>query len=119
MKTRKKTLQEHLDDFQTAVIGQREALLKGDWRTGNPLAKKYDAAFRKIIEYGEEGRNALLALTEHPNVSVAEMAAVYSLKYNPEQCLNVLRRLSSEPGLIGFGAQQAIQRWEEGSWQLE
>jgi hypothetical protein len=119
MKTHKKSIQELIDVFVAAVIGQHEALANGDWRTGNPLAKKYDAAFRKIIEHGDEGRNALLALIEHPNVAVAEMSAVYSLKYSPDQCLKVLRQLSREPGLVGFGAQQAIQRWEEGAWQLE
>jgi hypothetical protein len=58
-------------------------------------------------------------MTESPNLAVAEMAAVYSLKYDPLRALAALRRISQEPGLIGFGARQAIQRWEEGSWQLE
>jgi hypothetical protein len=119
MKTFKQTLQELLDTFVESVDGQQMAILQGDWRKGNSLAKRYDAAFRQIIKYGEEGRDALLALTDHPKLAVAEMAAVYSLKHDPERCLEVLRKISNEPGLIGFGAKQAIQRWEEGSWQLE
>jgi hypothetical protein len=35
----------------------------------------------------------------------------------PELCLAVLRKLASEPGLLGFRASVVIERWEEGTWE--
>ncbi|MCL5995133.1 MAG: DUF2019 domain-containing protein [Chloroflexi bacterium] len=115
----KTSLDELLNTFAEAAAGHHEALLQGNWRKANPLAKKVDRAFRRIIEFDDDGRKALLEMTSHPNLAVAGIAAVYSLKYDTRRALAVLRRISQEPGLIGFGAKQAIQRWEEGSWQLE
>ena len=47
------------------------------------------------------------------------MAAVYSLKYDPSKSLKALRNMVKEDGIIGFQAEQAIKRWEEGTWKIE
>lgn len=75
--------------------------------------------FLKIAKVGEEARNALLSLTDGEDIAVAAMVAVYSLKHNPERSLATLRRIAKESGIIGFEAEQAIQRWENGDWQIE
>lgn len=115
----KRTLDEYLEVFVDAAAQHYEATLEGNWRKTNRCARKVDTAFRHIIEFGNEGRESLLALTDNANLAVAKMAAVYSLKYGTQQALATLRRISQEPGIMGFGAQQAILRWEEGAWQLE
>jgi hypothetical protein len=56
-------------------------------------------------------------LLDHENPVVAGMAAVYALPQAPERCRPVLVRLANEPGLIGFRAQVALQRWDAGEWQ--
>ena len=77
-------------------------------------------AFEEIIAIGENAREALLAQIDNKDDSVAVMAATYSLKYAPVKSQAVLRRIAKDnTGIVGFGAAQAIQRWEEGAWQLE
>jgi hypothetical protein len=115
----KRTLDEYLEVFVDATAQHYEATLEGNWRKTNCYAREFDTAFRHIIEFGNAGRESLPALTENANPAVAEMAAVYSMKYGTQQALATLRRISQEPGILGFGAQQAILRWEEGAWQLE
>jgi len=51
-------------------------------------------------------------------INISSMAAVYSLKYAPEESISVLTRIAKEPGLSGFEAEQAFQRWKEGAWDL-
>jgi hypothetical protein len=47
------------------------------------------------------------------------MAAVYLLRYKTREALEVLRKEAAGVGLVAFGAQQAIKRWEEGTWKLD
>jgi len=58
-----------------------------------------------------------VALTE--DEPAAGMAAAYSLKYDPDRSLTVLKRLAKDPGLLGFEASETIKRWKSGEWQLE
>lgn len=109
-----------VDNFAEATIKHHEAILQGSKpRIVNTQAKRIDRLFQAITQKGEAGRQALLALVDSENLVVASMAAVYSLKYSPERCKTGLERIAKEPGLIGFAAEQALQRWEEGNWQLE
>lgn len=75
--------------------------------------------YREIVGVGEAGKEELLALTGSSRKEVAGMAAVYSLRFGPERCVAVLRRLAAEPGLLGFRAGVALERWERGEWDLE
>jgi hypothetical protein len=64
----------------------------------------------------EEGMPQFFALLEHQNPVIAGMAAVYALREAPERCRPVLVRLAQEPGLIGYRAQMALERWDSGEW---
>lgn len=64
------------------------------------------------------GREALLTLSESPVPAVAGMAALYCMRYYPERCTAVLRRLAAEENLLGFRAAFALERWEAGEWEL-
>ncbi len=110
---------EAVSAFVEATKLHYQATLAGNYKITNKYAQIIDEAFRKIVAMGVEARQALLANVDDDDNAVASMAAVYSLKFNPERALDALRRIADKPGLIGFGAQQAIQRWEEGTWQLE
>jgi len=75
--------------------------------------------FEGIVREGEAGRKGLLSLVDSDNNAVAGMAAVYSMRYCPERCIPVLRRLASEPGLLGFRARIALDKWNAGEWLIE
>jgi hypothetical protein len=105
--------------FVAIAKKHHESTLQGNWREVNKHAKSIKELFGEIVAIGEEARRALLEQIDHDDPSVASMAAVYSLKYNTESSLAALRRIAREPGVVGFGAKQAIMRWEEGEWQLE
>jgi hypothetical protein len=64
----------------------------------------------------EEGMPQFLALLDNQDPVIAGMAAVYALREAPELCRPVLVRLAQEPGLIGFRAQMALERWDSGEW---
>lgn len=64
----------------------------------------------------EEGLEQFLVLLEHEEPAVAGMAAVYAMRETPQRCSATLVRIAKEPGLIGFRAQAALDRWESGEW---
>lgn len=108
-----------VEQFAEGAEKSFEAMMKGDWRENNKWVKRQIKAFQEITAIGDAAREELLTLLEHENLRVASAAATFSLKYATEKSIATLERVAQEPGMIGFGAQQALQRWKEGSWQLE
>ena len=113
------SLEKILNVFIEASIKHNAAIMQGDWKTANLQAKRIHKSFLEIINIGRYGREALLKFVDHTDPSVAAMAATYSLKYNAEKSLSVLRKISKDPGLIGLRAGQSIKNWESGTWELE
>lgn len=64
----------------------------------------------------EGGVERFLELLDHDDPNVAGMAAVYAMRAAPTRCSAALVRISKLPGLIGFRAQAALDRWERGEW---
>lgn len=112
-------MEELIEKFTQAVKKYYESSLVGDWRTTNREARTIHKTVKKFWSLGEPGMEALLSLTDSEDLSVSLTAAVYSLKYATEKCIAVLNRIAKEPGLLGFGAEQALQRWYEGEWKLD
>lgn len=109
-----------VDKFAESVIQQTEAIRQRDPRTGNKHARQRLSAFLKLRALGDEGRDALVPLMAHPRADVRAMAACFLLRHKTELALSVLRQVAGEnSGLAGFGASEAIKRWEEGTWQLD
>ena len=105
-----------LHRFAVAAVAHYEALEAMDEEGANAHARVISGLHRSIIGEGETGREALLAMVDDPNPVVAGMAAVYSIRYNSGRCLTVLRRIAQEPGLLGFRAGVAVERWGSGEW---
>lgn len=105
--------------FAEAVAAQTDAIWRADPRAGNKQAKKYIAAFHKLRQLGDEGRNALAALLKHERPDVRVMAAAYLLRHRTEEALAVLHEAAAGKGLVSFGASECIKRWEEGTWALD
>jgi hypothetical protein len=107
-----------VESFINAAIKHQVLSLK-DWKTANREAKELQRIFLELKSIGRPGREALLALVKSEKPSVALMASVYSLKYDTKKSMKTLKSLAKEADFIGFQAEQAIKRWEEGTWNIE
>ncbi|MRR34023.1 hypothetical protein EG829_04875 [bacterium] len=105
-----------LQRFATTAMAHHQALDEMDEGRANVCAQMIAGLYRSIIGTGESGRQALLELVGDDNPVVAGMAAVYSIRYDSKRCLATLERVALEPGLLGFRAQMAIERWQSGEW---
>jgi hypothetical protein len=103
--------------FSAAALAHHEALEAMNEERANTHALIITRLYESIRSEGAPGIAGLLALIESEAPVVAGMAAVYSMDINPEKCLATLRRLATEPGLLGFRASVAVERWETGSWE--
>jgi hypothetical protein len=106
-----------LKRFAVAAEAHHEALEEMDEQRANIQARMIAGLYEAIQREGAAGIAGLLALVEVRSPIVAGMAAVYSLDQYPERCLELLRRLAAEPGLLGFRASVVVERWEDGAWQ--
>ena len=64
----------------------------------------------------ENGLELFLLLLDNNTPAIAGMAAVYAMRVAPARCKATLERVAREPGLLGFRAQVALERWESGEW---
>ncbi|MCY1075044.1 DUF2019 domain-containing protein [Archangium lansingense] len=112
-------LEELVEQFAQNVAAQTDAIWRGDAKTGNKHAKKYGAAFDKLRTHGDAGRDALAELFKHPRPDVRVMAAAHLLRYRTAEAKAVLEEVAKGEGLVSFKAEQALKRWEEGTWALD
>jgi len=103
--------------FATAAKAHQAALEDMDEEGANAHARMIAALHGALLREGQPGVEGLLALLDNDNLVVAGMAAVYVIHLYPERCLATLRRVAAEPGLLGFRASVAIERWETGEWE--
>lgn len=111
--------EELVNVFARAAALHSQALLAGDHRIANREARIVSKTFRQLTEMGDEGRQALTLLFTHANDDVASLAAAYLLRYATDEAVQVLERIARKKGLVGFQAQQALERWREGDWHLD
>jgi hypothetical protein len=112
-----KSIVELVDGFAKHCLAQREALNRDDIAVANRHHDRSTAAWHALIdEYGDAGRDGLATLFRHPSTEVRVSAAVYLLRYKTKEATRVLE----EAKVAGhFGAEQALERWREGTWQLD
>lgn len=108
-----------VSSFADAAKKHYEYTIEGDARKINRQAKRLRDSFRKIQDLGDEARDLLLVEMDNSDYSIAVNAAAYSLKYSTIRAQDVLVALSKTPGIVGFQAEQVLERWKEGNWQLE
>ncbi|HYI01911.1 DUF2019 domain-containing protein [Hyalangium sp.] len=112
-------LEKLVEQFAENVAAQTDAIWRGDAKTGNKHARKYGAAFDKLRAHGDAGRDALAALFTHPRMDVRVAAAAVLLRHRTAEAKAVLEEAAKGEGMVPFEAQQALQRWEEGTWALD
>jgi len=105
-----------LHRFCVVATVHHEALEAMDEERANTHARMIAGLYAAILHEGPAGQAGLLALIHSDSPVVAGMAAVYSMDMAPEACLMVLRKVATEPGLLGFRASVAVERWEAGTW---
>jgi hypothetical protein len=76
-------------------------------------------AFKGLTQYGDEGRDALMALFEDPSPKVRSYAATFLLRHCNDEATRVLKDIAKGEGLVAFSAGQALERWKEGEWSLD
>lgn len=106
-----------LSRFCAVAKAHHEALESMDEGRANTHARMIAGLYEAILRGGPSGQAGLLTLVDSDSPVVAGMAAVYSMGVNPGACLAVLRRVATEPGLLGFRSSVAIERWEAGTWE--
>jgi len=106
--------------FEDCAKKQYHFTLEGNWRKGNEQVKKMNELFARIKDHGDEARNKLLDLTNSNSDEVASMAAVYSMRFNPEKCLKTLQGIAEKNiPLLSSDAKQAIENWNNKEWYID
>lgn len=109
-------LQRLLHRFTLAARAHHAALEALDAERTESQARILAGLHETLVCAGEQGLKKLLELTDSSDPVIAGMAAVYSIRRDSRKCLETLHRLANEPGLLGFRAGMAIERWESGEW---
>ena len=107
-------LERLLKRFAVAARAHFEALEALDEERTEAQARMIAGLHGALVREGRRGEELLLSLVDSPDPVVAGMAAIYSINVDTGRCLATLRRVAKEPGLLGFRAEVAIQRWESG-----
>lgn len=105
-----------IQQFRDAARDHSKATLEGDHRLANKAVGKITKIFARIRQHGVEARAALLQVAITNDPMEAGLAATYSMKFDPERSLAVLKRLAKDKSILGLTASYAVKRWEQGEW---
>nr|WP_284694621.1 hypothetical protein [Geomonas sp. Red32] len=100
--------------FAKAALRHAEAMEAYDDEAASAQVQELTRFYAAVVREG--GLEAFFVLLEDPAPPVAGMAAVFAMRESPDRCIAVLKRIAKLPGLIGFRAQVALERWESGEW---
>src|SRR6267142_3923131 len=102
--------------FASASQEHYHAILVGDYAVANAHAATISRVIEEIRTNENATIGALLPLLDDSRPEVSLMAAVYLLKHDTEKSLETLALLKVRDDLIGFRADQAMKRWNDGEW---
>ncbi|HJV37081.1 hypothetical protein [Geomonas sp.] len=103
--------------FVKAAVRHAEAIEAMDEEGAMVQVHELDRFYAAIKR--ERGVELFLTLLESDDAAVAGMAAVYAMRQAPNRCAYTLAKIAKLPGLMGFRAQVALERWESGEWPNE
>jgi len=109
-------LQKLLLRFALAAQAHHAALEAFDAERADAQVRILAGLHESLVNSGEPGLRKLRELVDSCNPVIAGMAAVYTIRLDSEHCLATLCRVAKEPGLLGFRAGIAIERWNSGEW---
>ena len=99
--------------LQQTVHGTQRIILQRN----NPLSCV--PTRKRLREFGDAGRDALVPLLSHARDDVRSAAASYLLRYRYEQARRVLEELARGKGRTAFEAGMLLKTWDEGTWELD
>lgn len=100
--------------FRKAAVRHAEAIELMNEEAASVQVECLDRFYAALKR--EDGLERFLTLLDDEDPAISGMAAVYAMHVAPQRCTAVLARLAKMPGLIGFRAQAALDRWESGEW---
>lgn len=109
-------LQRLLQRFILAARAHNSAMEAMDAERAGAQGRMLAGLYEALVSGEAGGLEKLLELTESSDQVVAGMAAVYSIRHDSGRSLAALARIAREPGLLGYRATMAIERWESGEW---
>lgn len=109
-------LQKLLLRFALAAQAHHAAMEALDAEQAEAQARILAGLHETIASLGEQGFAKLRQLVDSCDPVIAGMAAVYTIRLDSEHCLATLCRIAKEPGLLGFRAGIAVERWKSGEW---
>jgi hypothetical protein len=115
----RKTIEALVQSFADNLASQGMAIRRGDSKTGNKYARRYTASFEQLRALGDRGRDALVPLLQHPSADVRVTTAAVLLRYRTADAMAVLEAEAKGQGLAAFEAEQALERWRDGTWALD
>ena len=103
---------EYVDNLERHLLAQRERRFVD----GNKYVDKaYRATKALRHEFGQEGRDALLALLDHPDSGIRSNAASDSLDFAPELAVRVLEEIeNANQPFEGMAAHYCLKEWRAG-----
>ncbi|NVN98584.1 MAG: hypothetical protein HXX17_04600 [Geobacteraceae bacterium] len=109
-------LQRLLQRFALAAKAHNSAMEAMDAERAEAQGRMLAGLHEALVCSEADGVEKLLELTESSDPVVAGMAAVYSIRHDSRRALAALIKIAKEPGLLGYRAGMAIERWESGEW---
>lgn len=103
-----------IDWFAKAAVRHAEAIDAMQEEAAAAQVEDLDRFYAAVRREG--GLETFLLLLDVDDARVAGMAAVYAMREDPVRCRAVLAKIAALPGLIGFRAQTALERWDSGDW---
>lgn len=114
----RKKAAELVEEF-ARVVGERDpSLFANKGRRYRKLADRSIKLAEKIWSYGDEGREAMAVLLDHPDPNVASEAAAYLVGWD-SRALDVLRECAKRDDFLGWVSRECLERWKENPTLLE
>jgi hypothetical protein len=101
-----------LGQYAELAILHGQALSEADHKSANRLHSRITRIYNTLQALGDEARNELLALLEHPEMSVRSWAAAHALDFAPERGEPVLAQIAAEgPMPFSLSAETVLDAW--------
>jgi len=115
----KNKINNYIIEFEKSAINHFKYTQEGDWEKANFEIKKINSVYKEIKQLGHFGRSKLLSLIFSDKAEVSSMAATYSMRFDPQKCLDVFKLLSEKNiPHISSAATQAIENWNSNEWYI-
>ena len=100
--------------YVRAAVAHGAAIDRGDSKKANAAHAKLMYALEKIRAASDRGLSVLTVLLVHEDPSVRCWAATHTLPLDEKAAITTLTQLTSEPSMVGFGAEMVLEEWKAG-----